>query len=401
MENKHIRSSLSLFHTQVLDPLLSRESIPPQSFSFLEQWVKDLSALGKQPRKAQCDAFLQRIWVDLLGYAFPSGEKAGSLKKMDSEKTHFDAQLGHFSATHSTSLALIRFVGAEDLDALAEDPVALAREQAKDIPDRRYFILASLSETRLFSLVLKRNTYERFRFSLMLEDPAEYHRFYLLLGAKNMLSGKMTQWLHESISAGLRDKLIHNHATLKAVYGPLQSGVPVSFRETFIVSKATRDALINEDPRSANILKPFFDGHTLRKWHVDAYDQWLIYTPKGTVDIADYPVIERHLLPFRPRLEKREGDQKWFELAFEEDNDYENVTDVRVGVSRDTALTGFALGMNGAQYWDDSYYVDNADYFLFGLLNSTVLSRMLMMASRQSAGEGDVAYHRHIESLPI
>ena len=41
---------------------------------------------------------------------------------------------------------------------------------------------------------------------------------------------------------------------------------------------------------------------------------WLIYTPKGRVDIEAHPGVKAHLLPFKARLEARATKQAWWEL---------------------------------------------------------------------------------------
>ncbi|MDR1934776.1 MAG: type II restriction endonuclease, partial [Candidatus Accumulibacter sp.] len=74
------------------------------------------------------------------------------------------------------------------------------------------------------------------------------------------------------------------------------------------------DRLIAEDANSEKLLKPFLEGKDLKKWRVESRDLWLIYIPKNSIDIDDYPAIKAHLLPFREKLEKRATRQKWFEL---------------------------------------------------------------------------------------
>ena len=56
------------------------------------------------------------------------------------------------------------------------------------------------------------------------------------------------------------------------------------------------------------------EGKDLKTWNVEPRDLWIIYIPKGQVDIEKYPAIKNHLLPFKAALEKRATKQEWFAL---------------------------------------------------------------------------------------
>lgn len=120
--------------------------------------------------------------------------------------------------------------------------------------------------------------------------------------------------------AALRRKITIGHPTLKDVYGSPLYGIKTGLNEAFIVDKATRDSLVRKDLRSAELLKPFLIGDDLKKWHVEADERWLIYTPKNSVAIDDFPAIRDHLRKFEHRpeqkkdLKRRATQQEWFEL---------------------------------------------------------------------------------------
>jgi len=112
----------------------------------------------------------------------------------------------------------------------------------------------------------------------------------------------------------LRKKLAEGHPTLKDVYGSPLRGIVTGLNAAFVIDERTRQQLIDEDPRSAELLKPFLEGKDLKKWHAEPRALWLIYIPKNQVNIDDYPAIKNWLLPFRNRLEKRATKQEWYEL---------------------------------------------------------------------------------------
>lgn len=114
--------------------------------------------------------------------------------------------------------------------------------------------------------------------------------------------------------AHMRAKLTECHPTLKEVYGSPLYGIKTGLESAFVIDRATCDRLIAEDPKSAELLKPYLEGKDIRAWHIDSQDLWLIYIPKNRIDIDNYPAIKKHLLPHHDALVKRATKQAWFEL---------------------------------------------------------------------------------------
>lgn len=122
-------------------------------------------------------------------------------------------------------------------------------------------------------------------------------------------------WRFESdLLETIRAKMAGGRPTLAEVLGPPLMGIKSGLKEAFVLTRKQRDAAIARDPRSMELLKPFAVGENLERWHIASDDLWLIYTPRNRVDIDDYPALRDHLAPFRARLEKRAGQQKWWEL---------------------------------------------------------------------------------------
>ncbi len=118
----------------------------------------------------------------------------------------------------------------------------------------------------------------------------------------------------EDALARLREKIAGGRKTLGEVYGAPLYGIKTGLNEAFVIDRATRDRLVAQDAKSADLLKPFLRGENVRRWAVESEDLFLINTPKGKVDIEAYPAVRDWLLPFRPELEKRATKQDWWEL---------------------------------------------------------------------------------------
>ena len=200
----------------------------------------------------------------------------------------------------------------------------------------------------------------------------------------------------------LRLKLSVGHPTLKEVYGAPLYGIKTGLNEAFVVDRATRDALVRSDPRCAGLLKPFLEGRDLKKWRTESQELWLIYIPKGHIEIDDYPAIRAHLLPFKARLEKRATQQAWFELQ-QSQQAYAPLMEARKLVyTRFMAEPTFWLDMDDHCYLNNALnFVAGVDGFELGLLNSRAMWFVLRDSASTMSG-GFVQVHGHVlERCPI
>ena len=91
----------------------------------------------------------------------------------------------------------------------------------------------------------------------------------------------------------MRDKIADGRKTLGEVYGPPLYGIKTGLNEAFVIDRATRDRLVQRDPKSEELLKPFLRGENIKRWRVESEDLFLINTPRGKVDIERYPARAR------------------------------------------------------------------------------------------------------------
>ncbi len=100
-------------------------------------------------------------------------------------------------------------------------------------------------------------------------------------------------------------------------------GIKTGLNEAFVIDAATREKLIADDPKSAELIKPWLRGKDIRKWRAEWAGLYGIFTRRG-IDIEQYPAIKRHLEQFRKDLEpkrsekdkrgRKPGSYKWFEI---------------------------------------------------------------------------------------
>jgi len=199
----------------------------------------------------------------------------------------------------------------------------------------------------------------------------------------------------------LREKIRAGRKTLKEVYGSPLRGVVTGLNAAFVIDTATRDRLCAQDPRSAELLKPFLEGKDLKRWRAEPRGLWLIYVPKNRIDIEDYPALHDWLLPFKEGLEKRATKQEWFELQQAQEAYAPHFAAPKISYPHFNDTRNFSFEPLGAFSNDKSYLIPSDDKALLGLLNSRVLWFMLSSMSPPVRGGFHELRVQYVEKLPI
>ena len=80
--------------------------------------------------------------------------------------------------------------------------------------------------------------------------------------------------------------------------------------EAFIIDGATRNRLILEDPKSAEIIRPILRGRDIKRYSYTFADKWLISTfPALKLHIDDYPAVRDYLLAFDKKVLAQTGEK--------------------------------------------------------------------------------------------
>ena len=174
-------------------------------------------------------------------------------------------------------------------------------------------------------------------------------------------------------------------------------GIKTGCNEAFIIDGATKDALIAQDPKSAEIIRPILRGRDIKRYSYEFADKWLIATlPSRHYNIDDYPAVKHYLLSFgKEKLEqsgkkdiggikgnnaRKKTNNKWFEtqdtIAYWDDFSKQKI--VYIEIMTDNVKEGypfpcFAYDENGTIVLNTGYIMtsDTANlYYILGVLNS-------------------------------
>ena len=199
------------------------------------------------------------------------------------------------------------------------------------------------------------------------------------------------------------------------VNGRFYRGILTGLNEAFVIDGATRARLIGEDPKSAEIIKPFLRGRDVKRWRVEAKDLWLIFTRRPFA-IEQYPAILAHLTQFKTQLmpkpddwdDKRDGtwpgrkagSYQWYEI---QDNiAYWQEFEQPKIIYPDIALSPqFAWDNDHRYIANTAYIIPCVEQWLLAILNSSICAWFYGQISPQIQN----GYYRFIaqycEQIPI
>jgi type I restriction-modification system DNA methylase subunit len=165
------------------------------------------------------------------------------------------------------------------------------------------------------------------------------------------------------------------------VKGKIYRGILTGLNEAFVIDCATRNRLVREDKRSAEIIKPFIVGDDIRKYHINFNERYLIFVRHG-IQIHEFPAIERHLSNLKDRLMPRPkdwrgmqwagrkpGPYKWYEIQDTIDY-YEEFEKPKIIYPVIAKESRFAFDEDGRYSNDKTFIIPLDDKYLLGLLNS-------------------------------
>ncbi|MEG4484817.1 Eco57I restriction-modification methylase domain-containing protein [Microcoleus sp. D2_18a_B4] len=100
---------------------------------------------------------------------------------------------------------------------------------------------------------------------------------------------------------------LKDFAGVKPLYG-----IKTGFNEAFLIDEATKNSLVQADPKSAEIIKPLLRGQDIKRWYPQWDEVWIIFAHRE-IEIENYPIIKSHLEKYRTKLEARAGKQLWWQ----------------------------------------------------------------------------------------
>lgn len=164
-------------------------------------------------------------------------------------------------------------------------------------------------------------------------------------------------------------------------------GIKTGFNAAFVIDASIRERLIVEDSRSAELIKPWLQGHEIKRWHNKWAGLYLISVRYGFHEqLKGYPAILRHLKKHEVALKKRgqcttsrggsnEGQHHWLELDNNPSERYLSEFERPKIVFNETSKRLHAFVDEQQFYVNKTGFIIVAEhpYFLLAVLNSKLL----------------------------
>jgi hypothetical protein len=197
------------------------------------------------------------------------------------------------------------------------------------------------------------------------------------------------------------------------VNGKIYRGVLTGLNEAFVIDAATKERLIAEDARSAELIKPFLVGKDVKRYEPLPNNRFLILIPKGwTKERLDgsleplswfkknYPAIANYLMHFAGAAMKRyDKGEYWWELR---SCDYYNEFEKSKIIYAEIAIQGQFTFDQNCSFSDTTTYIIGSDSkYLLGLLNSKLWSFLFSNTSSEIRGGFYRWKRQYMSPLPI
>ncbi|HEV7590067.1 MAG TPA: Eco57I restriction-modification methylase domain-containing protein, partial [Longimicrobium sp.] len=187
----------------------------------------------------------------------------------------------------------------------------------------------------------------------------------------------------------LMEKIRSAGAPLRQYTGaPPLYGIKTGFNEAFLIDGESRDRLVQQDPGSAELLRPFLRGQDIERWSAVWAGLWMILlrssenhawpwtgAPERKAEQLfnrAYPALYEHLKPLETQLRKRSDQgQYWWELrscAY-----YEAFEQPKIMYQEIQFHSSYVLDYDGRFCNNKVFFLPTEDMYLLAVLNSPLM----------------------------
>ena len=221
-----------------------------------------------------------------------------------------------------------------------------------------------------------------------------------------------------NIEQSIKQKILTAGTPLSEWNIQINYGIKTGLNEAFIISGAKRAELINEDPKSAEIIRPILRGRDIRRYKYEYADLWIIIAKFGSYKYLErkYPAIYHHLIQYKEALQKRGqcqytssgkknldkeycGQHHWLELDNNPSDTYLNEFSKQKIVYREISDAMDACMVGEDIFVNNKCYLITGEHlpYLLAFFNSTLFTKIILPSANITGGKGNA----FIESIPV
>ena len=192
-------------------------------------------------------------------------------------------------------------------------------------------------------------------------------------------------------------------------------GIKTGFNKAFLISDDIKDRLVAADPSSKDLIRPYFRGQDLKRWHPNFAGLWMILLKSSAnhdwpwsgagedaegVFRSSYPSVFGHVKPYQEQLENREDKGRfWWELR---SCSYYDVFDKPKVLWQDLGYhSKFCFSSTAAISEATCFSLSTDDLWLLAVLNSPLMWVYLWRHTIHGKDEVLRLKTLYMEKLPI
>ncbi|MEG4838992.1 Eco57I restriction-modification methylase domain-containing protein [Microcoleus sp. B9-D4] len=164
-------------------------------------------------------------------------------------------------------------------------------------------------------------------------------------------------------------------------------GILTGLNEAFLIDEATKNSLVQADPKSAEIIKPYLRGQDIKRWSPEWANLWIILLKSSSDSVwpwskandkaeevfaQTFPSVYKYMKPMQEKLSKRsDKGRHWWELrscAY-----YRTFEKPKIIYQVIQTLPQYAWDNSSAYGNDKTFILANSDLCLLGWLNSPLI----------------------------
>jgi hypothetical protein len=196
-------------------------------------------------------------------------------------------------------------------------------------------------------------------------------------------------------------------------------GLKTGLNKAFVIDQTKREKLVAEDPKSAEVIKPWLRGRNVKRWQIEWGSEYLIaiqnsgdedaHNPWGNIETEEdarkifhdvYPAVHDYLSQYEDRLRERWDQGKfWWELracAY-----YAQFAKPKILYPDIAKRCEFAFDQQGFLSGNTTYFVPTADLALLGILNSHVVEFFYRHVTTMIQQDYLRFFTQYLEQVPI
>jgi len=186
-------------------------------------------------------------------------------------------------------------------------------------------------------------------------------------------------------------------------------GIKTGFNDAFIITGEKRRELIEQDPKSEEIIRPILRGRDIKRYSYDYADLYIITTfPSLQINIELYPAVKAHLLTFGYDRLKQTGDlgarkktnNQWFETQ-DTINYWDDFYKQKIVWGNLNLKASYSFAPQGYFVNAPSAFIVSESHYLLAILNSRLADYFIRSLGVTRNGGYFEYKPMFIEQLPV